>query len=265
MDSTVLRLILLALGILALGGIYLWETRRRKQEMIQAKPKPRQSPRIGEMDEIDETQAGHTWGEPEEEPDNLDAELQRLSREITDSGVAHDDGLALHSDPVADRGEQQEMFGLSALEESPVDVPGKIIQLNIKAKAEAFSGEAIQQAVKEVGLEPGEMQIYHRLTKDGRRKPLFNMASMVEPGVFPLRKMQEFSTPGLTLFAQLPGPGDSMGIFSDMLFTAERLATILGGVLQDDTHSTLTKQTIETLRSEILEHRRLVQLARSRR
>ncbi len=50
-----------------------------------------------------------------------------------------------------------------------------------------------------------------------------------------------------------------------MLFTAERLAALLGGVLQDETHSTLTKQTIENLRSQIVEHRRLVQLARSRR
>jgi cell division protein ZipA len=77
--------------------------------------------------------------------------------------------------------------------------------------------------------------------------------------------MEGFSTPGLAFFAQLPGHGDSLAIFSDMLFTAQRLLAILGGELQDETHSALTKQTIEHIRSQIMEHRRLVQLARSRR
>jgi cell division protein ZipA len=76
--------------------------------------------------------------------------------------------------------------------------------------------------------------------------------------------MEGFSTPGLTLFAQLPGPGDSLAIFSDMLFTAQRLAAKLDAEMQDETHSALTKQTVEHIRSQIMEHRRLVQLARSR-
>ncbi len=91
------------------------------------------------------------------------------------------------------------------------------------------------------------------------------MASLVEPGTFPVKAMDEFDTPGLALFTQLPGPGDSLAIFSDMLFTAQRLAALLNGELQDETHSALTKQTVEHIRSQILEHRRLVQLARSRR
>jgi cell division protein ZipA len=55
-----------------------------------------------------------------------------------------------------------------------------------------------------------------------------------------------------------------MAIFSDMLFTAERLAATLDGELQDETHSALSKQTIEHLRGKIMEHRRQVQLARSK-
>jgi cell division protein ZipA len=109
------------------------------------------------------------------------------------------------------------------------------------------------------------MQIFHRYTSDGSKKTLFSMASLVEPGFFPFKSMDGFSTPGLILFCQLPGPGDSLAIFSDMLFSAQRLSTTLGGELQDETHSALTKQTIEHIRGQILEHRRLVQLARSRR
>lgn len=111
-------------------------------------------------------------------------------------------------------------------------------------------------------MQLSELAIYQRLASDGSKEVLYGLASMVEPGVFPLKSMQEFSTPGLTLFTQLPGPGDGLMIFSDMLYTAERLSAMLQGDLQDDTHSALTKQTIEHLRERIMEHKRQIQLAR---
>ncbi len=83
----------------------------------------------------------------------------------------------------------------SAKEESPLDVPNLIIQINLKTKGQAFSGQEIAKAVQEVGLQLGEMQIYHRYTTDGSHKAIFNMASMVEPGFFPKKDMEGFSTP----------------------------------------------------------------------
>lgn len=266
MDSTLLRLILLAVGILVLVGIYFWETNRRKQGAAQAK-----SHQLQETDERPDSFESDESTGWDKDPDlgDIEAQLAQLSHEVNATHASHDEHFQFSSEtesplpsPVED---QQEMFGFSAKEETPLDVPGKIIQINLKTKGESFSGQAILDAVKDVGLQPGEMQIYHRYTTDGSHKVVFNMASMVEPGVFPMKNMDDYATPGLTLFAQLPGPGDSLAIFSDMLFTAERLASTLGGELQDETHSTLTKQTIETLRSEIVEHRRLVQLARSKR
>jgi cell division protein ZipA len=50
-----------------------------------------------------------------------------------------------------------------------------------------------------------------------------------------------------------------------MLFTAERLAAMLDAELQDETHSALTRQTIEHIREGILEHRRQIQLARKKK
>ena len=68
--------------------------------------------------------------------------------------------------------------------------------------------------------------------------------------------------PGLLMFTQLPGVEDGLVIYSDMLYTAERLRALLGGVLQDESRSALSKQQIEHTRDLILEHRRKVQLAR---
>jgi cell division protein ZipA len=110
------------------------------------------------------------------------------------------------------------------------------------------------------------MNIFHRYEHPGRKsRVLFSLASMVEPGHFPLDDMSGFSTPGVTLFAQFPGPRDSLATFSDMLFTAERLAAMLDAELQDESHSALTRQTIEHIREEILEHRRQIQLARKKK
>jgi cell division protein ZipA len=263
MDSTLLRMILLALGILVLVGMYFWETKRRNRRLPQARK--RETPELGDLPQESAAKEDSGWRYRDDEPDNMDAELARLNQKVHEASdeVMTEAPLQATDDAV---GEQQELFGFSANEASPLDVPSKIIQINLLARqGDRFNGPAILAAGKELGLKPGDMQIFHRYTSDGRNKTLFNMASLVEPGVFPFKAMDGFSTPGLTLFCQLPGPGDSLAIFADMLFTAQRLSATLGGELQDETHSALTKQTIEHIRSQILEHRRLVQLARSRR
>ncbi|MET0089640.1 MAG: cell division protein ZipA C-terminal FtsZ-binding domain-containing protein [Candidatus Thiodiazotropha sp.] len=278
MDSTTLRIVLLILGLVFLAAIYLYETRRRKRDSAQAKrrvtpemrePEMREYPEIGHEGPRHEGATGHeeddtwvNWDEEETESlkDDVDyvAELRVDDEPDTELNLENDDEFVMP--------EQQELFGFSAQEASPVDVPKLIIQINIKAKTTPFQGLEIHKAMLENGLVMGKLSIYQRLVGGDTQHPQFNLASMVEPGVFPSKEkdLADFSTPGLTLFTQLPVPGDSMAVFSGMLFTAERLAAILGGELQDGSHSALTKQTIEHLRGQIMEHRRQVQLARSK-
>jgi len=292
MDATLLRVILLILGLLFLAGIYFYETARRERDSAQARRRmaPKVEPSI-EVDDItyavlteDVEGPGEDEGEAEGE-DQLLGEAESLgsaiddepetliSMRIDDEPIETLDTPAHRTHPVKSSAEplppskepameQQDLFTFSAQEESPVDVPDLILQINLRAKKEPFTGEAIKQAMHETGMLLSEMAIYQRLASDGSRKVLYNIASMVNPGVFPVKSMEAFSTPGLTLFTQLPGPVDGMMIFSDMLYTAERLAAMLGGDLQDETHSTLGKQTIEHMRERIMEHKRQIQLAR---
>jgi cell division protein ZipA len=282
MDATTLRILLFVVGVIFLGGIYLYEMRRRKRESTQARR--RVSPRVDHSIHMSATEAEPEEDESESieglsdgEPD-LDESTELLDREETEKGIdtfrIDDEPIPGIDEPVsgpesADKEElaeasmeQQELFGFSAQEESPVDVPDLIIQINLRARKAPFEGPAIEAAIQETGLILSPAGIYQRLASDGSRKVLYNLASMVEPGVFPAEAMIDFSTPGLTLFVQLPGPGESMMIFSDMLYTAERLAAMLEGDLQDETHSALTKQTIEHLRERVMEHKRQIQLAR---
>jgi cell division protein ZipA len=282
MDATTLRIVLFVAGVIFLGGIYLYEMRRRKRESTQARR--RVTPRFDRSIQMSAAEAESAEDESEsiealsDGEDELDESTELLDREEAEEDI---DTFRIDDEPIlgideaipASEGadneelaeapmEQQELFGFSAQEESPVDVPDLIIQINLRAKKAPFEGPAIEKAMQETGLILSPLAIYQRLASDGSRKVLYNLASMVEPGVFPAGAMSDFSTPGLTLFVQLPGPGDSMMIFADMLFTAERLAAMLEGDLQDDTHSALTKQTVEHLRERIMEHKRQVQLAR---
>jgi cell division protein ZipA len=104
------------------------------------------------------------------------------------------------------------------------------------------------------------MQIFHFSDDQGRM--LFSMANMLNPGTFPMKEMNGFVTPGVTLFSTLPGPTDSMAVFEQMLSVAQRLAALFDAELQDSTHSDLTKQTIDHVREEIIEFERRLKLAR---
>jgi cell division protein ZipA len=272
MDATTLRIVLLILGSIFLVGIYLYETNRRKRDSAQARRRmTEKTSGVKETADPDAVRAvashevDDTWINWEE------ADTELLDQGIEEIGKLEAEGddspgleLSTEREPTTGLPQQQDLFSFSAKEESPVDVPVLIIQINLRAHAKPFTGPAIVKAMEDTGLVMSELSIYQRIAGDGSNKPQFNVASMVEPGVFPKQDVAAFSTPGLTLFTQLPGPGDSMAIFADMLFTAERLAAILDGELQDESHSALTKQTIEHMRGEIMEHRRKVQLARSK-
>jgi cell division protein ZipA len=282
MDATTLRIVLLVLGFIFLAGIYLYETNRRKRGSAQARRR-----RVEKMSEVKQaapsgmlaeeiedpelsssivfSEGDDTWiNWEEEDTELLDEDIEEIGSIEAEEGNTPELELSADSESAAELQEQQDLFSFSAQEESPVDVPVLIIQINLCARSDTFSGPAIEKAMEDTGLVLSELSIYQRIASDGSHNPQFNLASMVEPGVFPKQDVEAFSTPGLTLFTQLPGPGDSMAIFADMLFTAERLAAILDGELQDETHSALTKQTIEHMRSQIMEHQRKVQLARSK-
>ncbi len=159
---------------------------------------------------------------------------------------AHGDNDYLHTDPaLAD------------------EVERKIVVINLKAKNGSFSGSAIERACQQNGMQIGDMSIYHRYDGNSDRV-MFSMASMVEPGTFPADDMANFSTPGLSMFTQLPGVRDGVEIYEAMLATANSLAALMQGELQDERHNKLTRQMQEHTRESIIEHRRKIKLARSR-
>jgi cell division protein ZipA len=270
MDADILRLIIFVAGVVLILGIYFWDRHKKVNSRIHAIRKAQQ----GEGPSLSEPPPANITDdiEPDDETRRFESEVNGTAEDFEDSELSQI-GELVHEEKQAldqESGLEQQAFSFSATDDEPVigetvppSAPVLILQLNLLAKNGAMTGEAILEATADVDLTYGEMSIFHRLEGEAKDVPIFSMASMVEPGTFP-EKLEGFVTPGITLFTQLPGPKDGLAVFSDMLFTAERLAGILDAELQDEGHSDLSKQTVEHMREKILEHRRQVQLAKYR-
>ena len=102
------------------------------------------------------------------------------------------------------------------------------------------------------------MDIFHRHSDaKGDGALLFSMANMVKPGTFDLDAMDEFETPGVSLFMTLPIDADSMQSFELMVDTAHAIAEGLNGELKDEQRSAMTRQTLEHCRQRIRDFERM--------
>jgi cell division protein ZipA len=130
----------------------------------------------------------------------------------------------------------------------------KILALRLAAAPHRMDGARLSAALEAEALQHGKYAVYHRLHEDG--VSIFSVASMVEPGTFDLETMAETQYPGITLFAQLPGPVPGMHALNELVACARRLQQTLGGTLQDDRGVPLTVHRIERLRQEVREFER---------
>lgn len=288
MDPDLVRLILVVLGIVLVAGIYLWDRYKRRPpkfpvakrvpaglsidpSVVEEEPEraePTMEDAVESIPEMRveeardtgdlaarEPEAPRSDPDPDPDPDPEPAEIGDWSDTASDQDPqfsmdlnfdAHQDGDYLSTDP--------------ALYD---EVERMLIVVNLVRREGVFAGQMIAKACDAAGLVLGDMSIYHR-HEEGSGRVLFSMASMVEPGSFPAGGMAGFSTPGLSLFTQLPGVRDGVEIYEEMLSVAERLAQLLRAELQDEQHNKLTRQMQAHTRELIIEHRRKIKLARSR-
>lgn len=142
----------------------------------------------------------------------------------------------------------------------------EVLMLHVVARGPAgFSGEDILQVLLAYNLRFGEMNFFHRHEESaGRGAIQFSVANMLNPGVFDIDAMSDFSTTGLIFFLALPGPRDMIGAFERMVETAKGVAEDLGGDVLDESRSAVTRQTLEHMRQRIRDLERKM-LAAARR
>jgi cell division protein ZipA len=168
----------------------------------------------------------------------------------------------LHVEPAASEPAATVAISSSAPTLSSSDTPPprrpsgvrKILSLRLSLAPQKVEGAKLQEVLQAELLTHGKYEIFHRLHSDGQS--VFSIASMVEPGSFDLEKMGETLYPGVTLFAQLPGPVPGMHALNELVACARRLHQSLGGVLQDDRGVPLTVHRIERMRQEVRDFER---------
>jgi cell division protein ZipA len=143
-------------------------------------------------------------------------------------------------------------------EKQPAE-PEEVLIINVMAhKGEMFKGSELLDIVLRCGMRYGSMDIFHRHSDTkGEGALLFSMANMVKPGTFDLDAMDEFETPGVSLFMTLPINADSMQSFDLMADTARTIADALNGELKDEQRSVMTRQTLEHCRQRIRDFERM--------
>ena len=258
-----LRWILLAGVLLVIAGLYgleMWRRRRNADSDPDAAERDAEllqdlEDRRGLVDGNADLDLGALSGLAGSRGDRDELDLDDLDTLVAERD-AHDGGPV---DPGAVSVRRRESRMYSVEPAAPRATEELIVVLNVMAEpGDTFAGPDFLEAAERVGMEYGDMQIFHHhgLGETHTPEPVFSLANILEPGFFEPEHMEEFTSPGFCMFMRLPGPLDGPVAFELLLSTGQRLADALGGELRDDTRSVLTPQTITHLRERVAEHGR---------
>lgn len=247
MDPTTLRIILIIVGLASLLGLYLWERRRGQRgaaRRTSVRPTTnRMTPRREPSLELDTAPAAGAQELPPQQPltpDPLEAP-SAMPEPRLDTDTLH---LDLPHPPDLEGDSRTREYETEPL----------LIQIFVIARDGHFLGSDILHQARALGLEAGEMDIFHRYTPAGAlQDPLYSMANLVKPGSFPFDDIQGFETPGLALFCELHGEPSDLMVFDELLGAANQLAEQLNGELRGADREPLDESGLQRLRNQVSE------------
>ena len=148
----------------------------------------------------------------------------------------------------------EEPVGEPLMDTQPVEkIWQDVYVINLMARpGHDLQGATLLASLMALGFKFGEMDIFHRHEDlNGKGEVLFSMINMVKPGTFNPYRMEQFDTPGVSLFMQLPLRSNAAFAFEHMLQAADQLASDLDAMLTDMDRSPLSDETIARYRHEL--------------
>lgn len=120
-------------------------------------------------------------------------------------------------------------------ETPPPQSTNSIVVLYIMAQDHhRFKGYDLYQSLINAGLLYGKMKIFHfHQAQDPQKPALFSIASAINPGVIDIDNIDNFTTPGLTVFMDTSRVRNPKLAFETMVAVAEQLADDLDGYILD--------------------------------
>lgn len=259
-----LRIILVIIGALAIAALVihgLWTNRKNKRISIKEKP-------LGRMPDVkskyrDDTESvGDGFDEDgigkvrvvsrRQEPKMPASSPKQWSSAKVEPALAMTPILA--DEPIAPVPMVESETVVAAAPQVVVAQSwSDVYQINIMSREGALiAGEDLLFILKKLGFRYGDMSIFHRhLEPSGHGDILFSLANMVKPGTFDPARMAQFSTPGVSLFMELPHPGRAEAHFKLMLQAAEKISAELDTLLMDRQRNPLSEYAISQYLDEL--------------
>ena len=180
-----IRWILLLAGFVIVLGIYLYGRYHAGREESQDQAERKSTGTGRDIDPL--------FDQPGDS-EAVEAELERLEQLISEDTSQQSRDVTADAPAMAPK--------------APPAEPDKVVTLFVLAPTGVpFPGSFVFEAMETAGLQYGDMEIFHcNDSRTGGGVPLFSVANMVEPGTFDLSAIATFTTRGLVLFLQLPGP-----------------------------------------------------------
>lgn len=253
-----LRVILIILGVVLIGGIWLADRLRRRRN----KWPP---PKWDEIDDynpdavVDEETLRTTSSDPSPDEWVGAAFSARRNEVIDDAQLEELKGLAGKANDSTPDAMDEEVPVLHDVVEfveqqagpdagqRPDSPPEEVIVLTLMADSgRRLRGPLLLKTLQECGLSHGEMEIFH-YRPEGQREALFSAANILEPGTFILSEIAQTETPGIALFMRLPTalPGDEA--LRILLQQARQIAARLNATLCDAQREPLDEAALAAL------------------
>ncbi|MFA5983366.1 MAG: cell division protein ZipA C-terminal FtsZ-binding domain-containing protein [Methylococcaceae bacterium] len=233
MDKEVLRIVIIATGLLVILAMLLWSFIKNRNQRQQ------------EREDYEDKPHGTTHQSPLFQGED-DFDIVPLNGVHNDSSEQAFQAFNPTADFADDIGQEPE----EDIDMAPRFSAPAIIQFSLIANSDqGFNGADLDNAFNIAGLKYGNLKIYERL--DSSRLVDFGVACLVEPGTFPEQDLENFYTPGLVFFMQPEALDDAQSVFDDYINTLYFMAKELDGEILDHERKPLTAQTVQLIRHSL--------------